>query len=67
MTKIKLIKKLQKLDCPDNTEVYIHAEKIDDLALGWYLDDEYDKPEIIFVDPEEFDIDPDQEKVITIF
>ena len=67
MTKIELIKKLQELECNSNTKVYIHAEEIDDFVLGWYLDDNFDKPEIILEDPENYDINPNQKKVIDIF
>ena len=74
MTKDKLIKKLQEMDCPGDTEVMIqeeamnNAHSICDVDLGWYVDDGYDAPEVITdtEHPEDYDIDPKEPKVIVI-
>jgi len=74
MTKIQLIKKLQSLDCPDNTEILIqeraceNAHSMDDVSLGWYIDDGMDSPEVISdsEDPEDFGLSPNEPKVIVV-
>jgi len=70
MTKGEL-KKIWK-DWPDDTELFIceramdNAHPVDSVFRGWYIDDEMDAPEIIHEDedPADYDIDPNEKKVI---
>ena len=74
MTKIQLIKKLQKLDCPDDTEILIqeraceNVHSMDDVDLGWYIDDGLLSPEVIrdSEDPEDYGLSEDEPKVIVV-
>lgn len=68
----QLMKKLQKFD-PD-AEVMIqelacsNVRSASNIHQGWYIDDGFDAPEFIDEkeDPSDFDIDPEQKKVVCI-
>jgi hypothetical protein len=71
--KIKnLIKKLQKFD--PEAEVLIsetaskNVHEISDVFCGWFIDNEFDAPEVISdkENPENYDIDASQPKVVCI-
>ena len=72
MNKKQLLKALEKY--PDDAEVMLqeramsNVHPIDSVGYGWYVDDGYDAPEVIneSEDPEDFDIDPDEKKVIVL-
>jgi hypothetical protein len=68
----QLIKKLQKFD--PESEVMIsetacnNVHHIDDVFAGWFVDDEFNPPEVISEgeNPEDYDIDITKPKVVCI-
>ena len=74
MTKAELIKALKADKHPGSTEVMIqesackNAHSLDSISCGWYIDNGMDAPEVIdeSEDPNDYDIDPDELKVIIL-
>ena len=72
MRKNELIKRLQKIK--GDPEVMIQELACENVRLAstvnlkWYIDDGVDAPEAIdeTEDPKDYDIDPDEEKVVVI-
>jgi len=66
----QLIKKLQKFN--PESEVMIKElacqtiRSLDEVFEGWYIDDGFDTPDIVDEHPEDYDIDPKQEKIVCL-